>query len=625
MRRLARILVCIAVVAAPLVVVAAMQPPTSLAAAPTEGVQLGMPFSDRWTINETPATHHRPGGGDWAIDLFGTPGTAVQVQLANPSGQLSLNVESRWTSCGGAAGTGVKIRVRVDGQDVGWISYAHLDQAVGIGPIANGSVIGRTKLWGWCDGSWEVSQSAGVHTHFEARNTQEYSCWTQYQVGARLALGAQIGQLGAPSVGGPNTVCAATPTNPLVEGNFINFNGNIYRIVGGAPIYVSSWAAVGGAQPAPAVTQAQFESLRTYPADGTVVAAAGFIYIFAGGAPVYLDSWDSVGGYRGQTIWVIDHAAIDAADGPSPWNHIRRYPADGTIVAAGGYIYVFAGGAPLYVNSWDNMGGYQGQTITTIALPALENITASPPWNHVRYYPADGTAVLAGADAFVFAGGAPLYVGNWSAVGGERSTVRIAAPVLDNADGPPPWNHIHQYPADGTELRGGPTGAFYRVLDGVAEPVDTATYPTVIDQAAIDNAGTGGVWNHLKAPTPPAPVDEVSVSVTGQLAYSASGPVTSGGYDISKNRDGSLRSVSGTAPLANGAQLSVKATQFWILPMFTGSTTLTDTAAGLSLNTPILFGKVAMQANTVSATQGWFDLRTWPWKSYSLAWSITDS
>ncbi|MFN8102827.1 MAG: hypothetical protein U0U69_00025, partial [Acidimicrobiia bacterium] len=80
-----------------------------------------------------------------------------------------------------------------------------------------------------------------------------------------------------------------------------------------------------------------------------------------------------------------------------------------------------------------------------------------------------------------------------------------------------------------------------------------------------------------------------------------------------------------TATLPNGAEFSVRATQFWILPMFTGTTTLSDTSASVSLNTPIIFGKVAMQANTVSAAQGWFDLRSWPWKSYNLRWTIIDS
>ncbi len=39
----------------------------------------------------------------------------------------------------------------------------------------------------------------------------------------------------------------------VTEGSFISHEGYVYRIAGGAPIYVSSWNAVGGAQPVTAL------------------------------------------------------------------------------------------------------------------------------------------------------------------------------------------------------------------------------------------------------------------------------------------------------------------------------------------------------------------------------------
>ena len=468
MRRFARILVCIAVVAAPLTVLGG-----------TENANAGE--RDCYSVGYacTPGYTGGNAAGTWAWAYYG----ASNAQVSN--GYHNCTLYAAW-------------RLQQSGMNNAPGNWGHaVNWASAIGGGNHTAAVGSIAWWGASRGGGlghvaYVEQVSGSNVFIRADN------W--YNPGYTNA-----GWIPASSVElflHPHDIATG---NPLAEGNFINLNGNIYRIAGGAPIYVQSWDAVGGPQAYSAVTQAQFDSLRQYPADGTFV------------------------------------------------------------VVADNSVYRFAGGAPLPVTNWD-AAGYAGEPVT-----------------------------------------------------------RIDTAAINGADGPPPWNHIRQYPADGTELRGGPAGAFYRVLAGVAEPVASATNPTVIDQAAIDNAGAGGVWNHLKAPTPPDPVDSVALTVTGQLAYSASGPVATGGFDISKNRDGSLHGVSGTATLPNGAEFSVRATQFWILPMFTGTTTLSDTSASVSLNTPIIFGKVAMQANTVSAAQGWFDLRSWPWKSYNLRWTIIDS
>src|ERR1700683_5195175 len=86
----------------------------------------------------------------------------------------------------------------------------------------------------------------------------------------------------------------------LANGTFVQISGSaaIYEIVGGAPLYVSSWNAFGGqAQPFTAISQQQFDSLAQYPANGTAVydGVSGAGYIFAGGAPLYVDNWADVG------------------------------------------------------------------------------------------------------------------------------------------------------------------------------------------------------------------------------------------------------------------------------------------------------------------------------------------
>ena len=69
----------------------------------------------------------------------------------------------------------------------------------------------------------------------------------------------------------------------ISEGSFVSHGGHVYRIAGGAPIYVSSWDVFGGPQPTIALNNAQFNALAPYPADGTTVSAReGAVYVFAG-------------------------------------------------------------------------------------------------------------------------------------------------------------------------------------------------------------------------------------------------------------------------------------------------------------------------------------------------------
>ena len=70
------------------------------------------------------------------------------------------------------------------------------------------------------------------------------------------------------------------------------------------------------------------------------------------------------------------------------------------------------------------------------------------------------------------------------------------------------FDSLPDRPADGTFLQSGATGLIWRVVKGVATFVPSwAPYggpkPTiVVDQAALDNAGTGGVWNLLTSGKP---------------------------------------------------------------------------------------------------------------------------
>ena len=311
------------------------------------------------------------------------------------------------------------------------------------------------------------------------------------------------------------------------EGSFVRAtdNGEIYRIAGGAPIYVSDWNTVGGLQPFTDLSRAQINALPAVPRDGTFVAAAGYVYRIAGGAPIYISTWNAVGGP--QTTVTIDHAAIDNAGAGGGWNHLRKYPADGTFVAAAGYVYRIAGGAPIYVSTWSAVGG--AQPTVAIDHAAIDNADGGVPWNHLRKYPVDGTFVAAAGYVYRIAGGAPLYVSSWTAVGGEKPVVVVDHAAIDRADGPKPWNHLRHYPADGTLIRAGLTGAGYVVRSGIAA-VTTSTSGTVVDPKVITNSGGAVPWNHLrKPPTPPVSAPGPASSKSPGSALAAPKPVSPGG------------------------------------------------------------------------------------------------
>jgi hypothetical protein len=105
-------------------------------------------------------------------------------------------------------------------------------------------------------------------------------------------------------------------------------------------------------------------------------------------------------------------------------------------------------------------------------------------------------------EVYRMAGGAPVVTTSWDAVGlPPQATSTLSQTQFDS---------LPDRPADGTFLQSGATGRIWRVVKGVATYVPSWTPyggpqpSTVVDQAALDNAGTGGFWNLLTSgrPTP---------------------------------------------------------------------------------------------------------------------------
>jgi surface antigen len=279
---------------------------------------------------------------------------------------------------------------------------------------------------------------------------------------------------------------APTPggaTDSFKNGSYVSYDGNVYVIAGGAPLYVSNWAAVGGAQPTTSLTQSQWEAFPEYPANGTFVSASGSgeVFVIAGGAPLYVSNWSAVGGAQPTTL--IDQADIANAGQGSPWNHLNVYPANGTFVSASGSgeVFVIAGGAPLYVSNWSAVGGAQSTTLIDQA--DIANAGQGSPWNHLNVYPANGTFVRNPTTEAIYevAGGFALYVDSCQLLDGCPSDVTIDPADLTNAGGPSPWNHLLSEPASSTVLESIPSSTYWLDSNGCWEKTTASSSAVTID------------------------------------------------------------------------------------------------------------------------------------------------
>jgi hypothetical protein len=238
---------------------------------------------------------------------------------------------------------------------------------------------------------------------------------------------------------------SGTPAN----GSFVSYGGNVYRMVGGAPLYVSSWAAVGGEPSggAEALSSSQWSQLAAVPSNGSLVDVNGAIYEIAGGAPLYVSNFKAIGGSRSSVKidpWDLEHITNSLA-------HLHAVPSNGTFVnavTASGAEYgafVIAGGAPMYISNWSAVGG-EPSGLTQIDAWDIQNISNS--MAHLHAVPSNGTLLDSDTAIYEVAGGAPLYVSNFKAIGGSRPGVNIDPWDLQNISNP--RAHLRSRPSNGT-------------------------------------------------------------------------------------------------------------------------------------------------------------------------------
>ncbi|MDF2143861.1 CHAP domain-containing protein [Knoellia sp. p5-6-4] len=239
-----------------------------------------------------------------------------------------------------------------------------------------------------------------------------------------------------------------TTYQPPMPGTFVRVRetNEVYRLVGKAPVFVSTWTAFGGSKPTHLVSSTSLASLPRYPADGTFLRGAqrGEVYRVAGGAPVFVSTWTAFGGSKPYTT--VDQVAIDSAGTGGRWNHLRATPAEGTFLkgAQRGEVYRVAGGAPVFVSAWANIGGWAPALV--VDQVAIDRAGSGTKWNHLMHKPRDGAYIKGRSTGRVYymKSGVAHFVSSWAQVGGVKPTTIVDQVAIDMAGTRTPvkWSHI---------------------------------------------------------------------------------------------------------------------------------------------------------------------------------------
>ncbi len=172
------------------------------------------------------------------------------------------------------------------------------------------------------------------------------------------------------------------------DGSFVQVSGEpqIYEIAGGSALLVNNWADVGGAQTYTVISQQQFNSLNPVPANGTFLRTQdGAVWRVVGGAPMYIQDPPLFG-----TINPVLVDEWDIVNAGNAWSHLNAAPSNGTFVTTTtGLTYRIAGGAPILVTMWSLFGGPQ----PSVTVDSWDTAHLTDPASRLISRPAVGTIV----------------------------------------------------------------------------------------------------------------------------------------------------------------------------------------------------------------------------------------
>jgi hypothetical protein len=281
----------------------------------------------------------------------------------------------------------------------GYTSGVYSSASSGITDLVNAvgtSTVEPDEIW---IGDWNMLRSTS-DPYVPAGVWSNHQRVHQYQGGHSERYGGTTLDIDSDYVDGAT---AGTAGFPPADGAFVSYRGKAYRMAGGAPLYVSSWAAVGGSRPSLVLTTLQWRALRAVPIDGTLIrsVATGKTYEIAGGAPLYVSNVAALGSAR--TVVGIDQ--WDLANLTNTAAHLRQYPADGTFVtvAQTGRAYRIVGDAPFPVSAWSVFGGVQ----PSVTIDVWDLLHPANPVSRLRARPLNGARVkaVAAGTFWLFASG----------------------------------------------------------------------------------------------------------------------------------------------------------------------------------------------------------------------------
>lgn len=213
--------------------------PAGASPAPSESVQVLMPFDGKWGNAGAPSTHpavHHKFQLDFAMDIYAV-GAPVRANFANATGKLVLRLQEtpRKGGCGAAPGADIGFVVLVDAfvddEFVGHAQYLHLksiDPAIrnlsAGAEIPNGQILGTlpattAENFPFTSGCWEVNNQAGYHVHFGLFNPSQsgWACFVAHgSLGTDITTDDTLGVLGGNGqswVTGERQECPAAALN----------------------------------------------------------------------------------------------------------------------------------------------------------------------------------------------------------------------------------------------------------------------------------------------------------------------------------------------------------------------------------------------------------------------------
>jgi hypothetical protein len=161
----------------------------------------------------------------------------------------------------------------------------------------------------------------------------------QYNGGHNATYGGVTINIDSNLVDGATAAAGALTTvrPPVSDGTFVQVSGKtaVYRVAGGAPLFVNNWFGFGGPQQPTVISKRQFAALNKVPANGTVLRSApsspysvSNLYRVAGGAAMPITNPQLFP----QSRLAVTVDQWDILNPRNPLAHLAAYPADGTVV-----------------------------------------------------------------------------------------------------------------------------------------------------------------------------------------------------------------------------------------------------------------------------------------------------